>query len=111
MFKDIPDPENDLTEDEIYQDGEEEQERDIKAAKISINYAEELQKLWSGQINNNANNNAATKSYINIYTVTFNNDNFTFTWNTLKEFDNPIGVFIITDSNFNPALISSNNLM
>ena len=119
LFKDIPDPENDLSdpEDEIYQDEEKEQERDTKAAKITINYAEELQKLWNGQINdnNNANNNdndntnsnTATKSYINIYTVTFNSNNFTFTWKALKEFDNPTGVFIITDSNFNPALISS----
>ena len=56
---------------------------------------------------------------INIYTVTFNktnpeevtnnNQTGTFTIGTLKEFDDPTGVFLIVESNFDPISIIRNN--
>ena len=72
-------------------------EANAKRSK-NINYSDKLKELWADENNQ-----------ISIYTVTFNRNNLTFTWNALKEFENPAGVFIIANSNFDPALISFRN--
>ena len=69
------------------------EEDEPKKVKRSINYVEELDNLWE-----------IKENHINLYTVTFDSENWSFTWNTLKEFHDPVGVFIIADSNFNPPL-------
>ena len=78
-------------DDEVY-------EEEKKKAKITIDYVAEINKLWENGGNR-----------INLYTVHFDSETRTFTWTELKVFPDPVGVFIVSDSNFNPPEISSRN--
>ena len=66
--------------------------------KVKKDYIGLLEELWEDEANK-----------INIYAVKFDKSARTFKYTALLEFDNPIGVFLIVNSTFNPPVISGTN--
>ena len=66
--------------------------------KVKKDYIGLLEKLWEDESNS-----------INIYVVKFDESARTFKYTALLEFDNPIGVFLVVNSTFNPPSISGTN--
>lgn len=88
-----------------------------KTKKTKQSCEDKLMAYWKGEEEKAAKNEENCR--INIYTVTFNKTNpdevtnniqtGTFTFGTLKEFDDPTGVFLIVESSFNPESRSSHS--
>ena len=73
----------------------EELSRSSSNKRIKKDYVELLENLWEDPL-----------KHINLYTIKFDESDLSFKCTALKEFEHPIGVFLVVDSNFIPQSLS-----